>query len=52
MTAGLGLSAIGNTIHPYPAQAEGIKRAAGFYTRSRFTPGIARWFERYLRLRR
>ena len=52
MTAGLGLSAIGNTIHPYPTQAEGIKRAAGFYTRSRFTPGIARWFERYLRLRR
>jgi pyruvate/2-oxoglutarate dehydrogenase complex dihydrolipoamide dehydrogenase (E3) component len=52
MTAGLGLSAIGNTIHPYPTQAEGIKRAAGFYTRSRFTPAVARWFERYLRLRR
>ena len=52
MTADLGLSAIGNTIHPYPTQAEGIKRAAGFYTRSRFTPGIARWFGRYLRLRR
>jgi pyruvate/2-oxoglutarate dehydrogenase complex dihydrolipoamide dehydrogenase (E3) component len=52
MSVGLGLSAIGNTIHPYPTQAEGIKRAAGAYTRSRFTPGIARWFERYLRVRR
>ena len=52
MTSGLGLAAIGNVIHPYPTQAEGIKRAAGLYTRSRLTPGIARWFERYLRLRR
>ncbi|HEX5068157.1 MAG TPA: mercuric reductase [Myxococcota bacterium] len=52
MNGGLGLGAIGNTIFPYPTQAEGLKRAAGLYTRSRLTPGVARWFERYLRLRR
>ena len=52
MNGGLGLAAIGNAIFPYPTQAEGLKRAAGLYTRSRLTPGIARWFERYLRLRR
>jgi pyruvate/2-oxoglutarate dehydrogenase complex dihydrolipoamide dehydrogenase (E3) component len=52
MNGGLGLGAIGNTIFPYPTQAEGLKRAAGLYTRSRLTPGVAKWFERYLRLRR
>jgi pyruvate/2-oxoglutarate dehydrogenase complex dihydrolipoamide dehydrogenase (E3) component len=52
MNGGLGLAAIGNMIFPYPTQAEGLKRAAGLYTRSRLTPGIARWFERYLRFRR
>jgi pyruvate/2-oxoglutarate dehydrogenase complex dihydrolipoamide dehydrogenase (E3) component len=52
MSAGLGLGAFGNAIYPYPTQAEGIKRAAGVYTRSRLTPGLKRVFERYLRLRR
>jgi pyruvate/2-oxoglutarate dehydrogenase complex dihydrolipoamide dehydrogenase (E3) component len=52
MTGGLGLGAFGNTIFPYPTLAEALKRAAGLYTRSRFTPGLKRWFERYLRLRR
>ena len=27
-----------NTIHPYPTQAEGIKRAAGLWVRTRLTP--------------
>ncbi len=52
MVGGLGLSTLGNVIHPYPTQAEGIKRVAGVYTRGRLTPGLARWFERYLRWRR
>jgi pyruvate/2-oxoglutarate dehydrogenase complex dihydrolipoamide dehydrogenase (E3) component len=52
MAGGLGLAAISNAIHPYPTQAEGIKRAAGLYTRSRLTPRVARLFERYLRLLR
>ncbi|MGH0032628.1 MAG: mercuric reductase [Myxococcota bacterium] len=48
----VGLAGIGNVIHPYPVQAEGIKRAAGLYTRTRLTPGLAKWFERWMRIRR
>jgi len=38
MTNGLGLSAIGRTIHPYPTQAEAIKKLADAYNRTRLTP--------------
>jgi pyruvate/2-oxoglutarate dehydrogenase complex dihydrolipoamide dehydrogenase (E3) component len=38
ITNGLGLSAIGKTIHPYPTQAEVIKRLADAYNRTRLTP--------------
>ena len=38
LTAGLGLSAISRTIHPYPTQAEAIKRLADAYNRTRLTP--------------
>ncbi len=40
MTAGLGLSTIGKTIHPYPTQAEVIKKLADVYNRTRLTPFI------------
>ncbi len=33
-----GLSAIANVIHPYPTQAEAIKKAADAYRRTRLTP--------------
>jgi pyruvate/2-oxoglutarate dehydrogenase complex dihydrolipoamide dehydrogenase (E3) component len=48
----LGLRAILKTIHPYPTQAEGIKRAAGLYARSKLTPRVARWMGRWMALRR
>jgi pyruvate/2-oxoglutarate dehydrogenase complex dihydrolipoamide dehydrogenase (E3) component len=48
----LGLSAILATIHPYPTQAEALKRAAGAYTRSRATPRLGRILERFMALRR
>jgi pyruvate/2-oxoglutarate dehydrogenase complex dihydrolipoamide dehydrogenase (E3) component len=38
ITNGLGLSAIGRTIHPYPTQAEAIKKIADAYNRTRLTP--------------
>ena len=38
MTTGLGLSAIGRTIHPYPTQAEAVKKLADAYNRTRLTP--------------
>ena len=48
----IGLGAIGNVIHPYPTQAEALKRAAGQYTRTRLTPALAKWFERWMAWRR
>jgi hypothetical protein len=35
MTAGLGLSKIGSAIHPYPTQAEAIRKLGDQYSRSR-----------------
>jgi pyruvate/2-oxoglutarate dehydrogenase complex dihydrolipoamide dehydrogenase (E3) component len=52
MVGGLGLGKFNDVIHPYPTQAEGIKRAAGAYTRTRLTPGVKRAFERFLAWRR
>ncbi len=37
ITNGLGLAAIGKTIHPYPTQAEVIKKLADAYNRTRLT---------------
>jgi hypothetical protein len=48
----LGLSAILSTIHPYPTQAEALKRAAGAHLRGRVTPRMARISERLMALRR
>jgi pyruvate/2-oxoglutarate dehydrogenase complex dihydrolipoamide dehydrogenase (E3) component len=48
MRNGLGLSAIAGTIHPYPTQAEVLKRVATMWRKSTFTPGkqrlLKRWF--------
>ena len=48
----LGLGTILNTVHPYPTQAEGIKRAAGAYTRSRATPFLKKVLSRWMALQR
>jgi len=50
--SGLGLSAIGNTIHPYPTQAEVIRKLADAYNRNRLTPGLRKFLATWLRLRR
>jgi pyruvate/2-oxoglutarate dehydrogenase complex dihydrolipoamide dehydrogenase (E3) component len=48
MRNGLGLAAIAGTIHPYPTQAEVLKRVATMWRKSTFTPGkqrlLKRWF--------
>jgi len=48
IAAGVGLGKIGDVIHPYPTQADAIRRAAGLYSRTRLTPFVAglmkRWF--------
>lgn len=40
MTAGLGLKAVAATIHPYPTQAEVIRKLGDAYNRTRLTPRI------------
>jgi pyruvate/2-oxoglutarate dehydrogenase complex dihydrolipoamide dehydrogenase (E3) component len=48
ITAKLGLSAIGRTIHPYPTQAEAIKRLADAYNRTRLTTFVKKLFTAWL----
>ena len=50
MTAGAGLRTIAATIHPYPTQAEAVRKAADAYQRTRLTPGIRRVLRAILRL--
>jgi pyruvate/2-oxoglutarate dehydrogenase complex dihydrolipoamide dehydrogenase (E3) component len=38
---GIGLGALADVIHPYPTQAEVIKRAADAYNRTRLSPRVA-----------
>jgi pyruvate/2-oxoglutarate dehydrogenase complex dihydrolipoamide dehydrogenase (E3) component len=52
MTAGLGLRAIGKTIHPYPTQAEAIKKLADAYNRTRLTSFVKKVFLAWLKWRR
>lgn len=48
MTHGLGLSKIGSTIHPYPTQAEALRRLGDQYNRTRLTPGVKSLFRKWL----
>jgi pyruvate/2-oxoglutarate dehydrogenase complex dihydrolipoamide dehydrogenase (E3) component len=52
ITAGLGLSAIGKTIHPYPTQGEVIKKLADAYNRTRLTPTVKKILAAWLRWQR
>ena len=52
MTTGQGLSALGRTIHPYPTQAEAIKKLADAYNRTRLTPFLKKAFTAWLGLQR
>ena len=52
ITSGVGLSAIGKTIHPYPTQAEAIKKLADAYNRTRLTPLLKRALGAWLKWRR
>lgn len=44
MAGGVGLKQLSTIIHPYPTEAEAIKKAADAYNRSRLTPTIQRLF--------
>lgn len=48
MTHGLGLKQIASTIHPYPTQADAIRKVGDLYNRTRLTPWISRLLHRWL----
>lgn len=52
MVAGKGLDTLARTIHPYPTQAEVIKKAGDAYNRNRLTPGVRWLFQKLLAWRR
>jgi pyruvate/2-oxoglutarate dehydrogenase complex dihydrolipoamide dehydrogenase (E3) component len=52
ISSGLGLTAIGNTIHPYPTQAEVLKKLADLHQRRRLTPFVQRLLRAWLSWRR
>ena len=52
ITNGIGISAIAKTIHPYPTQAEVIKRLGDAYNRTRLTPFVKRLLSGWLKWQR
>jgi len=48
MTHGLGLKKIAGTIHPYPTQAEAVRKLGDQYNRTRLTPLVKRLFRTWL----
>lgn len=49
MVAKVGLGTLANVIHPYPTQAEAIRKAGDAYNRTRLTPTVKRLFTTFLR---
>ncbi len=52
MTNKLGIGAIASTIHPYPTQAEAIRKVADEYSRTRLTPLVKKLASTWVALRR
>ncbi len=48
MTNGLTIGQIGNSIHPYPTQAEAIRRTGDQYSRTRLTPFVKGLLDKWL----
>jgi pyruvate/2-oxoglutarate dehydrogenase complex dihydrolipoamide dehydrogenase (E3) component len=48
MAAGMGLSRLAAVIHPYPTEADAIRQCGDAYNRTRLTPRLKKFFERYL----
>ena len=50
MTSKLGLGRIGGTMHPYPTQAEVLRKASDAWQRRKLSPRVKRLFAWYFRL--
>ena len=48
MKGKLGLKTIGSTIHPYPTQAEAIRKTGDLYNRTRLTPFVRKLLGKWL----
>lgn len=48
MQHGIGLKKIGGTIHPYPTQAEAIRKLGDQFNRTRLTPFVKSLFRKWL----
>lgn len=48
MVGKLGLKTIGSAIHPYPTQAEAIRKLGDVYNRTRLTPFVKSMFQKWL----
>ncbi|HKS38500.1 MAG TPA: mercuric reductase, partial [Verrucomicrobiae bacterium] len=48
MTSGISLGKIANLIHPYPTQADAIRKVADAYNRTRLTPSVKRILKAWL----
>lgn len=52
MQGGVGLGALANITHPYPTQADAIRKAGDLYNRTRLTPLVKRLFGLWFRWNR
>ena len=52
IVAGVGLNTLSSVIHPYPTQAEAIRKAADAWKRNKLTPTVAGLLRRWLTWRR
>ena len=52
MAAKMGLGTLASVIHPYPTQAEAIRKAGDVYNRTKLTPRVKRLFEAILKWQR
>lgn len=48
ITHNIGLDKIASTIHPYPTQAEAIKKLGDAYSRTKLTPFVSKLFNKWL----
>jgi pyruvate/2-oxoglutarate dehydrogenase complex dihydrolipoamide dehydrogenase (E3) component/uncharacterized membrane protein YdjX (TVP38/TMEM64 family) len=48
MASRIGLGKLASVIHPYPTQAEAIRQCGDAYNRTRLTPTVKKWMERWL----
>ena len=52
MSSGIGLGKLADIIHPYPTQADAIRRVAGLYNKKRLTPKVANLLKWWLKFQR